>query len=261
MKRLVKDLLENRHALQIQFKVNAKTTVATTKLGTLWWILDPLFLMVIYYFVFKVIFNRGGPNYHLSILCGLVTYQFFTRTVSACTRALVTNESLIKQASLPMILYLVISPLVQALFCMIGYVIIMIWNYPALGLHTLAIIFPVVLAGLLTFTLGLYLSIFEVYVKDTGKLIGYILRFGLWLCPILYSADMIYDNPNIPQYVKVLYSLNPMVHVITAVKDILFFGKMFDPIPLLWVFFGILLFMQLGLLFFRKASPYIPKLL
>jgi ABC-type polysaccharide/polyol phosphate export permease len=52
-----------------------------------------------------------------------------------------------------------------------------------------------------------------------------------------------------------------MVHVITAVKDILFFGKMFDPIPLLWVFLGILLFMQLGLLFFRKASPYVPKLL
>jgi ABC-type polysaccharide/polyol phosphate export permease len=71
-----------------------------------------------------------------------------------------------------MIIYLVVPPLVQTLFCMIGYGIIMIWNYPALGLHTLAIIFPVLLAGLLTFTLGLYLSIFEVYIKDTGKLIG-----------------------------------------------------------------------------------------
>ena len=149
MKRLVKDLLENRHALQIQFKVNAKTTVSTTKLGTLWWILDPLLLMAIYYFVFKVIFNRGGPNYHLFILCGLVTYQFFTRTLSACTRTLADNESLIKQASLPMVLYLVVPPLVQALFCMIGYGIIMIWNYPALGLHTLAIIFPVLQGAVL----------------------------------------------------------------------------------------------------------------
>jgi ABC-type polysaccharide/polyol phosphate export permease len=59
MKRLVKDLLENRHALRIQLKVNAKSTVATTKLGTLWWILDPLFLMLIYYFVFNVIFTKA----------------------------------------------------------------------------------------------------------------------------------------------------------------------------------------------------------
>jgi len=261
MKTLAKDLWENRHALRSQFYVNTRTTVATTKLGMLWWILDPLFLMVTYYFLVKVIFNRGGDDYHLFLLCGLVTYQFFSRTVSLCTSALILSEDLIKQASLPMVLYLVVSPLVQAFFCMIGFMVIMIWNYPALGLHTFAIVFPVILIILITFTCGLFLSIFEVYIRDTGKLIAYVLRFGFFLSPVIYSTDKIYDNPAIPQYAKIIYSLNPMVHLLNAVKDILFYGRMFDPVPLVIVFAIVLLVMQLGLIFFRKASPYVPKLL
>ena len=261
MIRLIKDLWVNRHVLRSQFYVNTRTTVASTKLGMLWWILDPIFLMMIYYFVFKVVFDRGGPDYHLFILCGLVTYQFFSRSISLCTNALILSEGLIKQASLPMVLYLVISPLVQAFFCMIGFAVIMIWNYPALGLHTFAIVFPLILTILITFTAGLFLSIFEVYIKDTGKMIAYLLRFGMYMSPVLYSADRIYENPVIPQYTKILYSLNPMVHILTAVKDILFYGKMFDPVPLLIIFMVVLVVMQLGLVFFRKASPYVPKLL
>jgi len=261
MKIFCKEIWQNRHALRSQIYVNTKTSVATTKLGTLWWVLDPIFLMIIYYFVVKVIFNRGGPDYHLFLLCGLVTYQFFSRTVSLCTSALTTNAELIKQAAVPMVLYLTISPLVQAFFCLIGYVIIMVWHYHALGLHTIAIVFPLLLTILITFTCGLFLSIFEVYIRDTGKLMAYVLRFGTFLCPVLYSADRIYDSPTIPQYAKTLYTLNPMAHVITAVKDILFHGRIFDPVPLIIVLACTLAVMQIGLLFFRKAAPYVPKML
>ncbi|MEA2061529.1 MAG: ABC transporter permease [Thermodesulfobacteriota bacterium] len=261
MKKFANELWENRHALGSQFYVNTRTTVATTKLGMLWWILDPLFLMLIYYFLINVIFHKSIENFHLFLLCGLVTYQFFSRSLTLCTSALTISEGLIKQASLPMVLYLVVSPLVQAFFCIIGFAVVMVWNYTALGVHTLAVIFPVFVTILITITAGLFLSIFEVYIRDTGKLITYLLRFGMFLSPVLYSADRIYDNPAIPQYAKTLYSLNPMVHVVVAVQDLLFYGRMFDPVPLLVVFLVVLMVMQLGLLFFRKASPYVPKML
>ena len=261
MLRATKDIWKNRYALRSQFYVNIKTTVATTKLGMLWWILDPLFLMLIYYFVVKIIFNRGGENFHLFLLCGLVTYQSFSRSISLCTSALTRSEGLIKQASLPIVIYLVVSPLVQAFFCMIGLIIIMIWNYHALGLHTLSIVVPVFLTIIISFTAGLFLSIFEVYIRDTGRFITYILRFGLYLSPVLYSPDRIYESQSIPEYAKTLYSLNPMVHVITAVHDLLFYGKMFDLVSMLIVFASVLIIMQFGLLFFRRVSPYIPKML
>ena len=51
-----------RHALRIQIWVDLKTSVATTRLGVLWWILDPLLLMAIYYFIVMKVFNRGGEG-------------------------------------------------------------------------------------------------------------------------------------------------------------------------------------------------------
>lgn len=257
----IKDIWENHHALRSQFYVNIKTTVATTRLGLLWWILDPLLLMLIYYFVVKVVFDRGGPNYHLFALCGIVTWQSFSRSINLCTGALIRSAGLIKQASLPMVFYIIISPIVQAFFCLIGLIIIMIWNYQALGLYTMSIVILVFLMIIMSFTAGLFLSIFEVYIRDTGKLVTYILKFGFYISPILYSPDRIYEIPSIPEYAKVLYSLNPMVHLITAVRDLLFYGKMFDFRPILIIFAVTFVIMQFGLFFFRRVSPYVPKMI
>ena len=261
MLRTITEIWENRNALRSQFYVNIKTTVATTRLGLLWWILDPLLLMLIYYFVVKVIFARGGPNYHLFALCGIVTWQSFSRSITLCTKSLTSNAGLIKQAAVPMVLYLIISPLVQAFFYLIGLVIIMAWNWPALGIQTIGVLILIFLMVLMSFTIGLFLSIFEVYIRDTGKLLSYILRFGFYISPILYSPDRIYEIASIPDYAKTLYSLNPMVHFITAVRDVLFFGRMFDYLPIVIIFGVTLCIMQIGLIFFRRMSPYVPKMI
>ena len=233
--------------------------MATTRLGILWWILDPLLLMLIYYFVVKMVFDRGGPDYHLFALCGIVTWQSFARSINLSTSSLVRSAPLIKQASLPMVLYVVMSPVVQAFFYAIGLGIIMIWNNDAVGLHTLAVIFPVFLLILMTFAAGLFLSIFEVYIRDTGKFITYVLRFGFYVSPILYSPDRIAQIQSIPEYAKSLYFANPMVHFITAIRELLFYGRMFDWKPLLVIFACTVVMIQLGLNFFRSMAPNIPK--
>lgn len=116
MVKVLKDIRDNLQALHIQFFVTLKTTVATTRLGALWWILDPLILMLLYTFVVKIVFDRGGPNYHLFALCGIVTWQSFSRSVNLCSTALTKNSQLIKQTSLPMHLYVLLPPMVQSFF-------------------------------------------------------------------------------------------------------------------------------------------------
>ena len=261
MLKTTKDIWEYRHALRSQFYVNIKTTVATTRLGLLWWILDPLLLMLIYYFVVKVIFDRGGPGYHLFALCGIVSWQSFSRSITLCTSSLTSSAGLIKQASVPMVLYVLISPIVQAFFYVIGLLIIVVWNWPVFGPQVLGIFILAFLMVLMSFSLGLFLSIFEVYIRDTGKLLSYILRFGFYISPILYAPERVYEIPSIPDYAKALYAMNPMVHFITAVRDLLFYGKMFDWLPIGICFIVTLTVIQAGLLFFRKASPYVPKMI
>src|SRR5690606_18530469 len=60
MFQLFKDLRQHHHALLTLFQVNVKTTVASARLGWLWWFIDPLVMMAIYYFIIHVVFQRGG---------------------------------------------------------------------------------------------------------------------------------------------------------------------------------------------------------
>lgn len=257
----VKEIWENRQTLWCQFYVNIKTTVVTTKLGALWWILDPLIFMAIYYFVICIVFSRGGPGYHLFALCGIVTWQSFTRSVSLSASALVNSAGLIKQISLPMFLYVIISPIVQAFFYIIGLLLIIVWNSQVIGLHTLSIFILVFLMIIMASAFGLFLSIFQVYMADTARFVRYSLRFGFYMSPVLYSAERIYAHEGIPSWAKFLYSMNPMVHFIEAVRDLLLDGKMFNYYNIGILFIITFCVIQIGLIFFRKISPNIPKML
>jgi ABC-type polysaccharide/polyol phosphate export permease len=254
-----KDIIHNLNALRVQLAVAVKTTVAATRLGALWWILDPLLLMLLYTFVVKIVFDRGGPNYHLFALCGIVTWQSFSRSVTLCSTALSRNSTLIRQTRLPMHLYVMLPPVVQAFFYLIGLMIVAVWNHSALGWHTLAVLPLFLPMILIPYTLGLFLSILTVKLPDIGKMVPYLLRFGFYFSPVLYSPERIYDLQNIPPLFKSLYAWNPMVHVITAVRQVLFFGQMFDVTVMLVILAVTLAFTQLGLLYFRAVSRFVPK--
>jgi lipopolysaccharide transport system permease protein len=259
MIQVVKDIRDNLHALRIQFFVTIKTTVATTRLGVLWWILDPLILMVLYTFVVKIVFDRGGPNYHLFALCGIVTWQSFGRSVTLCSTALTRNSSLIKQTKLPMHLYVILPPIVQSFFYLIGLLIVAIWNNSVVGWHTLSILLLLLPMILIPYTLGLFLSIFTVKIADIGKMVPYALRFGFYISPVLYPPERVYALKNIPPFLKSLYALNPMVHVITAVRDVLFTGTMFNLTAMVVILAVTLVLMQMGMLYFRSFSVFVPK--
>ncbi len=255
----VKDIRQNLHAIRIQFIVTIKTTVANTKLGAIWWVLDPLILMLLYTFVVKLVFNRGGPDYHLFALCGIVTWQSFARSVNLCATALTRNSHLIKQANLPMHLYVLLPPMVQSFYFLIGLGIVAVWNIHVAGWHTAAVIFLILPMVLIPYTVGLFLSIFAVNMPDVGKIVPYILRFGFYMSPILYPPERIYELENIPLTFKWLYKLNPMVHVITATRDLLYTGHMFDWRIMTLMMVVTLVVMQMGLFYFRAVAPLIPK--
>jgi ABC-type polysaccharide/polyol phosphate export permease len=252
-------LLRHRHAVQIQFWVNIKTTVATTRLGPLWWILDPLLLMAIYTFVIRIVFERGGPDYHIFALCGIVSWQSFSRSFTLSASSLRSNASLIRQSFLPLEIYVFIPSIVQSFFYIAGLFIICIWRYDLIGIHTFAM--PLLLLPLifLSFGLGLFFSILEVYLPDTAKFLPYILRLGFYVTPILYSVDRIYSLTGVPDFFKLIYTLNPLVHIITFVRDIFFVGQMFNVSQYLILLCLIGILVQVGLCFFRHYSSDIAK--
>ncbi len=261
MIRLYDEIVTHRTALLTLVEVNVKTTVSSTRLGWLWWLFNPLITMAIYYFFVNVILGRGGDNYHLFVLTGIVAWQFFAVALAGSTTVIINNQQLIRQVALPISMLVTIPPLVQLFFGAVGTSIIMLWNYSAVGLHSFAVIPLLLLVAMVSYGLGLFLAVFNVYIKDTKEIIGYILRAGFFLSPVLFPASRIIESDRIPEIAKVLFQLNPMSWIITSLRTILLDGKLYSWQEFFILFALILLLIQAGLFWIRRQGSQIIKML
>ena len=82
-------------------------------LSYVWWILEPLIHMAIYYLVFGYLLQRGGENYPVFLLTGLIPWMWFMKAVSSSSNSIIAGQHLLLQVDLPSIVFPLVS-LIQA---------------------------------------------------------------------------------------------------------------------------------------------------
>jgi lipopolysaccharide transport system permease protein len=198
-----------------------RTEMARAYLGLLWWVLEPLLYMLVFYFVFAVLFERGGPGYVPFLLCGLVAWRWFDSTVRAGSVAIESNKVLIQQAYVPKWVF----PLVMALtntakflivLCLLLGFLLLYGVTPTLAWASL----PLVLAIQFCLVLGAGSSVAAVvpFVPDLKILINNGLTLLMFLSGIFYSIS------DAPPSVQPLFLMNPMAALIDTYRQILIEG-------------------------------------
>ncbi|MFH0351362.1 MAG: ABC transporter permease [Chromatiales bacterium] len=254
-------MLENRDAFLSLVQLHLKTSISRTALGYLYWLLDPLFLMAVYYFLVMIIFQAGEEDFHLFLLCGVIPWLFFSRALSQSTRAISANSELIRQIGIPIQTIVAVPIVVQFVFAAIGLLIVMAWSRQALGFQLLATVPLLVLIGVYSYGLALFLSVCEVHFRDTNEIMGYALRAGFLLTPILYPTSRVLESGSIPDAAKLLFQANPMAWIISSLRDLILTSSMYGWQPFAGLLVAGLLLVQLGLIWNRWQSRKIVKLL
>jgi lipopolysaccharide transport system permease protein len=256
---LFRDVIKHFSALVTLVEVTLKTSVASTRLGWIWWIVNPLIMMAIYYFFVSVVLQNKEENYHLFILVGIIVWQSFSTAVNQTTTAIQKNAQLIKQSPISIPIITLIPTLVQTVYCGIGILIVLLLTMKNISINT-ALLPLLFLAYILScYGIGLVFAIINAFIKDTKQVVAYILRAGFFLTPILYSSDRILGNDSIPQIVKTLYQLNPMAWIIPAFRDVLLYAHGFDMREYLLVIALLIALVQVMLMVIRKNHNIIVK--
>lgn len=247
-----KDLL--RQMVISKLKVSQKELM----LGYFWWILDPLLLMLIYWLLIGVIFNRGGPLYPLFILCGLVPHRAFSISFSNSITSISGAFGIIGQVNFPrhfLPLSDVLVNHVKLLFGLLVVVVLALFFGLRVDYTFILLVIPVSIQVILVSGLAMLMSVLGVYFRDLKNLTQFLMRILLYLSPVLYSVD------RIPERFRDIYLLNPLASLYVTYRSIIMEQGALDPKLIMISLVEGLLFFFVGYLVFvrqeRKLLKYV----
>jgi len=241
-------------------KVRYKRSV----LGFAWFLLKPLFSMVVYYFVFTRILRFGGaiPHFSLFLLTGLLPWNFFSSSLTASTTSLLDNHRLIRSIYFPrMALPLgeVVANLVHLLLALVVLEILLICFGHIPGLSLILVLPALILLTLMTAGIGMLLSIGNVFYRDVRQFIEVLLLAWFYASPIIYPLDSIGVDIIQSQTLTQILRFNPVSGFMEIMHSIFYAGTW----PPLWCWISLgswsIVLLLAGISVFRRAEPVVVK--
>ena len=203
---------------------NLKARNASTALGLFWWVLNPLLLGLVYFFVFGVLFAGGSrpPGYIAYLLSGMFVFHFTNQSMTGGANAILQNAKLLANLKFPRLVLLASSLIEAGVGFLASLLVFYAIAWPAAGAHPsrytllLLVVFPIQVL----FNLGLSAMVARLAVpfRDINNFIPYVNRLWLYLSPIIWPLSFL-DNLN--PTLRTLVELNPMFHLIELYRTAL----------------------------------------
>jgi len=204
-----------------------KTRYRNMSLGVFWSLLNPLVLMSVLTFVFTKVLGGGNTvDYALSVLCGLVPFNFFSLAWGTGTSSLIDNASIIKRVPIPRAVVPIASVLSNCMHLVIQIALLLTAIIVfGRGVTIQWLWLPLVWGLEIIFVCGLALacSAINVYVRDMRYVVESSNLVLFWLVPVFYSFDII------PQQYREIYQWNPVAALVLSLRNILLAG--IPPLP------------------------------
>ncbi len=177
-------------------------------LGFLWSIINPLCLMLVYVLVFHYYMRSNlVDNYPIFLFCGLLPWVWTSSALMEGATSIVHSGHLITKSMFPAQLL----PVVAVITTMVNFVlslpvlaVFMIVAGVPFYLSLLALPLLLVLQFVFLVGCGLLLSSLNVIFRDVQHILGNLLSFLFFLCPIVYPATVV------PEKLRFTLYLNPV---------------------------------------------------
>lgn len=211
-----------RHLIFHKAYADFRAESERTYLGLLWWILEPLINMAIYYLVFGIILQRGRGDFVPFLIVGLVVWRWYEMTVKQAARAILKNVSLVRQVGFRKIVFplcVVVTNSFQFIFSLaLMFVVLALCGY-TIQIHLIA--FPVLLLVEFLFILAIALPLCAVvpFLPDLGNFVEYVLRIQFYLSGVFFAAESL--NWHFQRWLD----WNPMVGVVKSFRDVLMYAR------------------------------------
>ena len=219
----LKNIWQKRELLYYIVRFEMKAENKNKVLGFVWSFLDPLLLLIIYIILVHYIFERGGPQFPVLLFIALLSWRWFTSSLSRSVTSITSKAGLIQSVRFPLAV-LPLSGIIIGFFdWLFGFVILLPMLFIFEASFTANILWlPVLLLIQLIGTIGacLIVAVVGTYLSDLRNIIQILIRLGFYLSPILYSVE-----DRVPERLTTLYLVgNPFAGLMESYKNVVVRG-------------------------------------
>lgn len=196
--------------------------------GVFWTVINPLLLMLTYFFVFGVVLrtrfgaDQSRAGFALYFLAGMLPWLAFSEAAGRSAGIIWEYRNFVKKLvfaveTLPV--NLVAAGLVSEFFAILLFCVFLVI---ARGSIPLTIVWlPLLLIPQLLFTSGVswFLAALGVFVRDLGQVMGFLLTLWFFLTPICYPES------SLPAEFAPVFAKNPIYVLVRGYRAILLEGQ------------------------------------
>ena len=224
---LAKSLWRNRQLIGQMTKREVVGRYKGSVMGLAWSFFNPVFMLVVYTFVFSVIFKSrwGGDDsrtlFAVVLFVGMIVLGLFSEVVNRAPSLILSNVNYVKKVVFPIEILPVIAMGAALFHSLIGLGVLLVAFILYNGyLHWTVIFMPLVLLPLVIVTLGIswMLAALGVFLRDVGQTIGIITTVLMFLSPVFYPVTAV------PEKFRPFIMANPLTFIIEQAREVLIWG-------------------------------------
>jgi ABC-2 type transport system permease protein len=166
----------------------------------LWSYINPLTQFLMYIFIFTLLMGRGEQieNFAIHVFAAMMVVSLFTETVSAGTRSIVRNSSLLQKSAMPREMFPFASLMVSIYHLWPEFVILAValffvgWSPDMTAIWAGVLGYAVIIVFALA--LALALSVSQVFLRDTGQVVAVVNNFIRFGVPMMYPYQLVAER-------------------------------------------------------------------
>jgi ABC-type polysaccharide/polyol phosphate export permease len=251
MLHLLREIIRNRELIWALALKELRVRYKRSMLGFLWSLLHPLLMMVILTIVFSTIARLPVRSYAIFLMAALVPWTFFAQALSYSVESVVGNGEMLKKIYVEKTVFplaAILSNVINFVLSLIPLVILIVaLRFP---LHWTWIYLPVPFLCLVLFASGcsLFFAAANVFFRDVSHILQILLSAWFYMTPVIYSLDLV------PPRARPYFQLNPMIWLVDAFRDAIYFGRIPSARNIVIGFSISLVTLWAGYVFFRRSQ-------
>ncbi|MBA3648957.1 MAG: ABC transporter permease [Chitinophagales bacterium] len=194
-----------------------KIRYAQTVLGIVWAVIQPVFTLLIFIFVFNKAakIDSGSIPYPVFAMTGMWAWSYLSYVITQAGQSIINAQQLVTKIYFPRLLIPFSKCLAGLIDFSITFVILLILliSYHVVPpLQIIALPFIIFILILLSLSAGIWLSALTIRFRDFQYIIPFLVQIGLYITPIAYPTSLI------PSEYKWIVYLNPMAVLVDAFR-------------------------------------------